>query len=254
MNIERQDNNDERDTRVSEAYRDLARERTRPDMDDAVLHEAQQSARSPFLRSTYWFRPLAWAATVGLCLAIVLEVTQVGEQVDSEGDAALPSIDANREPAAGREEAGATATPEADAPTSGFSRETEAEAPPMRRNAAQSPDTASRPDARDDAPAAVGTESGELQDLRMLREAEERARVRAGNVAEPVRTPLAPAPAEAHDTEYHCDESRRQDPNEWLECIGELERDGLHDAAHAERQRLREVFPGAELIDPRPGE
>ena len=55
----------------------------------------------------------------------------------------------------------------------------------------------------------------------------------------------APAPASAQElaTELYCDESQTADPNTWLECILELERQGLHEAARLERERLTEAFP-----------
>ena len=48
-------------------------------------------------------------------------------------------------------------------------------------------------------------------------------------------------------TERYCDESETADPNSWLECILELERQGLHDAARLERELLAEAFPPPEL-------
>ena len=44
-------------------------------------------------------------------------------------------------------------------------------------------------------------------------------------------------------TEHYCDETQTADPNSWLECILELERQGLHEAARLERERLVEAFP-----------
>ena len=44
-------------------------------------------------------------------------------------------------------------------------------------------------------------------------------------------------------TERFCDETQTADPNSWLECILELERQGLHEAARLERDRLAQAFP-----------
>ena len=49
-------------------------------------------------------------------------------------------------------------------------------------------------------------------------------------------------------TERYCDESQTADPNSWLECILELERQGLHEAARLERDLLAEAFPPPELV------
>ena len=44
-------------------------------------------------------------------------------------------------------------------------------------------------------------------------------------------------------TEHYCDQTQTADPNSWLECILELERQGLHEVARLERERLVEAFP-----------
>ena len=48
-------------------------------------------------------------------------------------------------------------------------------------------------------------------------------------------------------TERYCDETATADPNSWLECILELERQGLLEAARLERERLALAFPPPEL-------
>jgi len=59
----------------------------------------------------------------------------------------------------------------------------------------------------------------------------------------------APATARMEEalTERFCDETETADPNSWLECIIELEREGLHEAARLERERLALAFPPPEL-------
>jgi len=80
MTNERQhpDSAAETDETVSATYRELSREGAPNHLNDKVLQQAARHARRPrYSRSIVWTRPLAWAATVGLCLAIVLEVTRV---------------------------------------------------------------------------------------------------------------------------------------------------------------------------------
>ncbi len=64
------------DSRVTETYRALADERTPNHLTEQVLKLAAD-VRTPYARARAWMRPAAWAATVGLSLAIVLEMTQL---------------------------------------------------------------------------------------------------------------------------------------------------------------------------------
>jgi len=80
MTNERQhpDSAAETDETVSATYRELSREGAPNHLNDKVLQQAAKHALRPrYSRSIVWTRPLAWAATVALCLAIVLEVTRV---------------------------------------------------------------------------------------------------------------------------------------------------------------------------------
>jgi hypothetical protein len=62
------------DPLVSRTYRESAEERTPPELDRTVLRQARRNAHSQYSRSVMWLRPMAWAATIALCLAIVVEV------------------------------------------------------------------------------------------------------------------------------------------------------------------------------------
>ena len=58
------------DEQVSTTYRELASERAPDHLNEKVLRKAaQRAARPPYSRSIMWTRPLAWAATIALCLA-----------------------------------------------------------------------------------------------------------------------------------------------------------------------------------------
>ena len=76
------------DPRVSEAYHDLATERTPPELDRNVLLMAAAGTRSRYGLARAWVRPVAWAATIGLSLAFVLEMSQLR-------DVATPQVDAD---------------------------------------------------------------------------------------------------------------------------------------------------------------
>jgi len=61
--------------RVSAAYRDLPQASSPPALDRRVLAAARRESRPRYSVVRAWIRPLAWAATVGLSLAILLEFT-----------------------------------------------------------------------------------------------------------------------------------------------------------------------------------
>ncbi len=64
------------DPRVSELYRDVARERAPYHLDQAVLRAAEQTARPRYWRLRIWTRPAAWAAVVLLSATLLLHVSQ----------------------------------------------------------------------------------------------------------------------------------------------------------------------------------
>ncbi len=79
---------------VTETYRDLASEKTPEHLNRAVLKKAVLKQTSSKMRaakeplSARWMRPLTWAATIGLSLAIVLEVSKLPSITDA--DMAMP--------------------------------------------------------------------------------------------------------------------------------------------------------------------
>ena len=93
---------DIRDDRVSRAYRDLAVEKTPAALDRAVLAAAGRRARSGRANGWRgaWYRPVGLVATVGLCLALILELSRT----DLTGTP--PVGDARRLPADAFEAAG----------------------------------------------------------------------------------------------------------------------------------------------------
>ena len=78
------------DPLVSRTYRESAAESTPAALDQAVLRRARREAGSRYSRSVLWLRPMAWAATIGLCLAIVVELSDLPEP-----DQSLMSIPAS---------------------------------------------------------------------------------------------------------------------------------------------------------------
>jgi hypothetical protein len=137
--------------RVSDAYREIASEATRPEIDERILKLAGSGLRSRYGLARAWVRPLAWAATIALSVALVLELTQ---QVDVPSAGVQQDVQA--EPARS----------DADLPTASEEMDVQLDAakrmPPARPEAA--------------APAALSAD-----DFAPLREAEEQAKMRSAD-------------------------------------------------------------------------
>ncbi len=80
------------DTLVSEIYRELADERTPQHLNQAVLQMAAGKETRRGLNFSLWMKPVAWAATIALSLAIVLEFTELPTQV-RRTDVAVPAAE-----------------------------------------------------------------------------------------------------------------------------------------------------------------
>lgn len=259
-----------RDTRVSQAYSDLAIERAPDKLNAAVLRDAAKAARPPYKRSVLWTRPVAWAAVVAICLAITLQVTQVPVPSDMAGLADLQRDD----PAASPDSSPAATTtrqqteaveiapeqPARDMPAARRDEE-RAEAKSLaieqdRPAAAPALTTleeiaAPAPTAREETAAPL-PEDFEMQDADMLRRAEDMVRQREGDnkVSEHSArgaAGFAPASVAASVEFASCTDEERQDPQAWLACIVLLERGGLADEAALEREQLHAAFPDFEV-------
>ena len=78
------------DQRVSDAYREMANERKPQALNDKILRMAARAKPARSLIPRPWMKPVAWAATIGLSLAIVLELTQV-PQTPTDFDRVSPA-------------------------------------------------------------------------------------------------------------------------------------------------------------------
>lgn len=65
--------------RVSGAYRDIAKERSPSHIDKRIMSLARQEARTPYGLARSRVRPVAWAATIALSFAFILELTYFRE-------------------------------------------------------------------------------------------------------------------------------------------------------------------------------
>lgn len=215
------------DPRVSTAYREMADELTPEHLDHVVLNAARSAASPRWGTAIRWLRPAAWVATIGVCLAIVVEISLLDDEVTAGTDSLAPAA---TPPAAVSPVSTPAAKPE----------RLETIAPATDEQAAAQ--SVQEPASRSSADAAARRNEGDLvQRARELRQQgtvmEDTAPNRNLHMAPATNTP------EEAVTEHYCDETRTADPNTWLECILELEREGLHEAAHLERERLVEAFP-----------
>jgi hypothetical protein len=273
MSNERRHPDDITDPIVSNAYRELSNERAPEHLDHLVLNEARNAAKQRHRSAMAWLRPAAWVTTIGLCLAIVLEVADLPLQEQDVFDEAARSEKAVvQEPVAEELPASAPAGAMSDdaAGTENFAApertmaepvapvrnevgraDTDAEAPTMAPAEARQ-----RQIAPDDLPAALEVDAD--ADRRFLREAEDRARLQAGSdeLQEEVVVTGVSSFGVASDvaTEAYCTDDQRADPNEWLACILDLENRGMSEAAMLERERLQEAFPDFYVAPDLPGQ
>lgn len=224
MSDKRIDSEETVDPRVSAAYRDMSNEGSPEHLDHIILNAARAAAKPRWNRAIAWLRPAAWVATIGVCLAIVVEIALLPEPAPVE---LAPAAEEAPAAPTGKEQRLEKAAPQQAEPARA--------APVTKPSAGISADRQQRPD--------------EAKLLERVREMEQQGAL-DDDLAPAGFLQSAPTAAlsEEFAAERHCDESQTGDPNTWLECILELERQGLHDAARLERDLLAEAFPPPELV------
>lgn len=230
-------NTPEEDRLVAEAYADLARERVPDRLDAKVLRMAARGSRSRYALAIAWMRPVAWAATIALSLAIVLEVTRAPQSAIDLLDRSEPALAAPE-----------SASVDEIAPRD-FESSREASENVQAEAASQ---TASR-------------DAFVPQEMEVVREAENRARAQAGPdqpavpvYAEPEKETTEVSPTEALSTavypaavankralqrEPSCPASDRKQADLWFECIEDLRESGKEIDAEREYEEFRKIYP-----------
>ena len=231
------------DPRVSEAYHDLATEKTPPELDQKVLSMAAGNVRSRYGLARAWIRPVAWAATIGLSLAFVLEMSQLR-------DVPAPRVDADAI------EAIEELVIKDKAPTRAKDENRLQQEPARRSNApaakpVSSPPAAAEPGAAPEEALATDSMSADFEadDMNLLREAEEQARARSGSERADDAVAGIAAFAEKKEQVEHCDSEARMAAESWYACIVELRDSGFGDAAGQEFETLLIEFPNFEEPD-----
>lgn len=244
MSNERRHPDDITDPIVANAYRELSNERAPEHLDHLVLNEARNAAKRRHRSAMAWLRPAAWVTTIGLCLAIVLEVADLPLQEQDVFDGAASDEKAvMQEPAAN--ELPASAPAEA---------KSEEAATPEKFTAPERTTSEKTAPVRRDLPAAIEVDA----DRQFLREAEDRARLQAGGdeLQEELAVTGVSSFGIASDVaaEAYCSDDQRADPHEWLVCILDLEGQGMSEAAMLERELLQEAFPDFYVPPDLPGQ
>jgi hypothetical protein len=227
------------DEQVSAAYRDSARERTPEHLDHQVLRMAKANAERPqYSRWMAWSRPLAWAATVALCLAITLEVTQLR----TPDHVALETVPAKVAAPASKP------APELQKDKREQMLDTDMDER-LRR-------TESASDSMADAISDEKKSTARGASKQAVSEAATAGRMRqSADLAEAESVEelsVAPAYAASHALAAdmpvgECSVESRLEPESWLECITDLEAAGDAEAAARQRETLIEVFPDFKL-------
>jgi len=218
MTEERTQSDARADTLVSQAYRDLANERTPEHLDRTVLRAAAKEARPRYSRFIAWTRPMAWAATVMLSVALVLEVTNAPSPGVVPIDDAISTFEVQ--------------SPEADAEDDRPVDSLEESVVPASERAKKQ-----RNDMRQKATAFA---EQEIEPQRPAGPAVTEPEFPAGRSLAAAAAFSAPV--------ADCDEDAVATPQTWIECIVALENAGRDEAAREQRALLAEAFPD---FDPR---
>jgi len=233
--------NNDIDPRVSNAYRDLASETTPPELDRKILSMAAGTMRSRYGKARAWVRPVAWAATIGLSLAFILELSQMPDTAPlsaggSDGDTFEVLEDSVvSDDAAARAKSDTAVRRE---------REKRSDAP-----AAMSPGTppaAAEPALEQDSASA----DFDVDDMSLLKEAEEQARLQSGEPRPAARAAEFSALVEDKEPFEGCDTDARASAQSWYACIETLRESGLSNIAAVELEALRAEFPDFEEPTP----
>ena len=207
----------DRDPRVSDAYRELATEKSPPELDATVLKMAAGDVRTRYGLARGWLRPVAWAATIGLSLAFVLEISQYTD-VPATPELAAERLEAAKskdEDLANQELQKRSDVP---APAKALAPRIEGASPAAMENAALIRDF-------------------ETDSASVLQEAEEQMRMHTGEARS------AASFAEKKEWTGHCDADARASAESWYECIERLRDERLIDAARQELDALLVEFP-----------
>jgi hypothetical protein len=235
------DDTHDKDEVVSAMYRQLAAERVPDRLNKSVLRQAAKPVRRPYAISVLWTKPIAWAATIAICLAITLQVTQLPDPELIPAAVMPPAMEQTAD------EGAAVSKTRQESPAKELRSRVSADGV-VAESLASEPGAA--PATPNDAPETSELKRSmpefEFQDTDMLRRADEMVRMQSGSTqpSEEIAAPaVAASPALAFDTVAACDDAARAQPESWQACIEMLEEAGLAEEAQRQREQLADAFP-----------
>jgi len=248
--------NFEGDARVTEAYRELGAEKAPERLNQTILEMAVGGSKRSGERYqplVAWMKPLAWTATIGLSLAIVLEITQVPttnvrydaapraepvlEEIAIQDTDKLQTIEYRALEQTGANRSAITKDEVAD-DVEVFRRESKGKmdfvAAPAQIPSSPAP-----------TPASVDQIPDDLQDTARKRAAD------SATLNEPMASFAVIAEEKEADLAESCDAQVRLSVEDWLECIGNLRQSGALEAADREYEALILEYPNeSEKLQP----
>lgn len=234
---------------VADVYRELARERVPDRLNEEVLRLAAEQSRTPYARARAWMRPTAWAATIGLSFAIVLELAQFPGP-EAELPAIAVSDDRPEPPASPASERRLGETTEPFVPRDmdvlrDAENKARLQAGPDQAAATREP-IVQAPQAQ-----APGATLRKREDTVVEIDGDVREEVAAadleGEIAA-VRSLSAITGEKERATDLSCPAESRKTAEAWYDCIKELRASGAHDLADREFEAFLRVFP--DFVEP----
>ncbi len=244
------------DPLVADTYRAVAQERAPDHLNKRVLRMAAREGRTKYSRARAWMRPAAWAATIGLSLAIVLELTRLPQIEPETATMALPEKeladknDNNAKQATPAAERQDPVTMDAFAPKDmAVLREADdrarAQAGPDQVPATPRVDAGADPDEGVSARRVTPDENIPAKDTAADRDSAERVSAKrlAAETAPAAASFAVAAEEEALASGFACPAKVRESAESWFACIKQLRESGQEDLANSEYDEFQRNFP-----------
>ncbi|MDH3577169.1 MAG: hypothetical protein OEO71_05035 [Gammaproteobacteria bacterium] len=244
------------DPLVADTYTALAQERAPDHLNKRVLRMAAREGRTRYSRARAWMRPAAWAATIGLSLALVLELTRLPQIEPETANITVPKkelADKNDNDAKQTVPAAESQDPvsmDAFAPKDmAVLREADerarAQAGPDQVPATPRVDAGTAPD--EDAPArrVTADENIPAKNATVDRDSAEHVSAKrlAAETASGAASLAVAAEEKALTSGFACPAKVRESAESWLACIKQLRESGQEDLADSEYDEFQRNFP-----------
>lgn len=228
--------------KISQRYRELSREEPPRQLDDAILAASRRAVAGKKRQS--WYVPLAAAAVIVLAVAVTVQVERERPNEEIALSQATPPPAAPA-PAPAEQKAFVPdpkpAAPAQDA-TEALAKRSTAESRPLRREAAAPAAPAAQPQAERSAREAVVADARRADEAAMQERARSEAaassRARASASIE-----AKPAPQAGAREGLTISAVAPPSPEQWLNGIADLRRQGRHEEADKALAEFRRLYP-----------